>query len=639
MVLLIGLLLGNSGLAAPASASLRNSALAPEPKCRQTGSETVNGWTTGAAACAYAQAAGKPLGKSLGRVLGNTAFGKAWGKAAGVAGAGAQAFIKKPPFFEAGARAQANAEGQAHGETAGKAFAPQLLGTFGEQFAAAFGKAFGDAAGAANANASAYIKLRNLHVQAGASAEAVGSAFGDTFGTAAVRPAEKELAKALGQALGYASGEAKANAFVDVDGKTLLLGIPFKIRAEAEAKASGTAMGASTGSATFTVLCALYGSDYCEAFGKAFGKAVGNAKASTKVTIKIPFLREITLPKDSEVVGPPFNQAVADGLKDTLLARADRHMRQAFAPQKVATEDAAAAVVRAQTAAKKADGSAKAARAGVEGVRDWRIVSKLRAKLAAYRAESSAKEAGESAEEAVTAAANVAKANTQEAREEAVEEAVDAADDAESAAEDAAEEAEKVARIAGNRFRRGDENSSRERARTEFQHAYEKVAGWDYVVTADPSMQGGTVEVRESPFQGRDADGGTSVTFIPHAPADYQLSYWILNGKNTAPTNTETGELTKYVDTDTYLTAVFVRSDTCEVTVTSSPVEGGTAYVVPKSDDGRYKIGTVIRGEAVPAPGYRLDHWEVNGRTDPTFGLGRKIIQDQKVIAVFRKLT
>lgn len=93
-------------------------------------------------------------------------------------------------------------------------------------------------------------------------------------------------------------------------------------------------------------------------------------------------------------------------------------------------------------------------------------------------------------------------------------------------------------------------------------------------------------------------DDGTTITLTASPASGYRFDRW----EGDASGNTTTASIT--INSDKNVTAVFIKVYTLSIAV--SPTGGGSI----SHSSGTYDDGTTITLTAIPATGYRFDHWE-----------------------------
>ncbi|MHB8104615.1 MAG: InlB B-repeat-containing protein [Dehalococcoidales bacterium] len=118
------------------------------------------------------------------------------------------------------------------------------------------------------------------------------------------------------------------------------------------------------------------------------------------------------------------------------------------------------------------------------------------------------------------------------------------------------------------------------------------VKTYTLTVTVSPALSGAV-----SPSGGT-FDTGANVTLTAMAAAGYRFDHWEGN------TSGSTISVTITMNANKSVTAVFIKTYILSVTI--NPVEGGSVSPI----GGIYDIGSNVTLTAVPATGYRFDHWE-----------------------------
>jgi uncharacterized repeat protein (TIGR02543 family) len=137
-------------------------------------------------------------------------------------------------------------------------------------------------------------------------------------------------------------------------------------------------------------------------------------------------------------------------------------------------------------------------------------------------------------------------------------------------------------------------------------------------------FDGGTVTTNPAPGSDGTYAKNTRVTFTATPAGGYRFGWW--GGEISGTTNS----IIVTFNSDKNISVVFIK--TYNLTTLTSPVQGGS--ISPGS--GTYDAGTSVTLTAIPATGYRFDHWEgaASGITPSTT---IAMNADKTVIAVFIK--
>ena len=100
---------------------------------------------------------------------------------------------------------------------------------------------------------------------------------------------------------------------------------------------------------------------------------------------------------------------------------------------------------------------------------------------------------------------------------------------------------------------------------------------------------------------------GTDVSVDAIPDLGWKLDYWELDGLNVG----DTDPYTVTMDADHTLTAFFVEIPPVQYELTISVVGSGTTNPAPGSH--MYNEGEQVSVDAIPDPGWKLDHWELDG--------------------------
>jgi hypothetical protein len=144
------------------------------------------------------------------------------------------------------------------------------------------------------------------------------------------------------------------------------------------------------------------------------------------------------------------------------------------------------------------------------------------------------------------------------------------------------------------------------------------------------AFEGGTTDPAPGVYE---VDSGSAITVRALPSPGYRFDHWALDGKY--PTD---NPITLTLTSDTTLTAIFaaVPPPGKKVRLSVRVEPEGSGSTEPPPGDHEYIAGTSLTVRAIPAEGYELDHWALDGEVHAENPIAFTISSDVVLVAYFR---